>query len=85
MDRKIERFSSSARPEAGADLAGEVVGYALFRMTPAEVPSLRKRPGPIPEGMGFLALPPLLRHGDEQTIAGDSGLSRRCRSWFSNT
>jgi hypothetical protein len=73
MDRKIERFSSSARPEAGADLAGEVVGYALFRMTPAEVPSLRKRPGPIPEGWGRVP-PSLLRYADEQTIAGTAAV-----------
>jgi hypothetical protein len=42
-------------------------------MTAGEVPSLRKKPGPIPEG--WRRVPPsLLRYADEQTIAGTAAV-----------
>ena len=69
----MERISSSAGLEAGPDLAGEVMGYALFRMTPSDVPALRKKPGPIPTGWGRVP-PSLLRYADEQTIAGTAAV-----------
>ncbi len=72
-DRKIDRFSSSGGLEAGPNLAGEVMGYALFRMTPGDVPALRKKPGPIPTGWGRVP-PSLLRYADEQTIAGTAAV-----------
>jgi hypothetical protein len=42
-------------------------------MSPSEVPAVRKRPGPVPDGW---AAPPtsLLRHSDEQTIAGTAAV-----------
>jgi hypothetical protein len=46
-----------------------VMGSALFRMSPGDVPALRRKPGPIPEGWGRMP-PSLLRNSDEQTIAG---------------
>lgn len=72
-DRRMERFSSSTGLEAGTILAGEVVGYALFRMMPGDVPRLRKKPGPIPEG--WCRVPSsLLRYADEQTVAGTAAV-----------
>jgi hypothetical protein len=68
-DRKLERISSSAGLEAGPLLVGEVLGHALFRMTPSDLPALRKKPGPIPAGWSRVP-PSLLRYADEQTIAG---------------
>ena len=49
------------------------MGYGLFRMTPSDVPALRKKPGPIPEGWGRVP-PSLLRYADEQTIAGTAAV-----------
>jgi len=54
-------------------LGGEVMGHGLFRMSPGDVPALRRRPGPIPEGWGGVA-PSLLRYSDEQTIAGTAAV-----------
>src|SRR5271156_6564153 len=65
VDQRTERFSTSAEPI----LAGAVVGSALFRMSPRDVPALRRKPGPVPEGYGRVP-PSLLRNSDEQTIAG---------------
>ena len=69
----MERISSSAGLEAGPDLAGEVMGHALFRMAPRDVQALRKKPGPVPEGWGRVP-PSLLRYADEQTIAGTAAV-----------
>jgi len=54
-------------------LAGEIMGHGLFRMSPGDVPALRRRPGPIPDGWGGVA-PSLLRYSDEQTIAGTAAV-----------
>jgi hypothetical protein len=72
-DRKLERISPSAGLGPGPDLVGDVMGSALFRMPPSDVPALRKKPGPIPEG--WRRVPPsLLRYADEQTIAGTAAV-----------
>src|SRR5207244_5683040 len=57
----------------GRVLAGEVQGYGLFRMSPGEVPALRRKPGPIPEGWSRTP-PSLLRYSDEQTVAGTAAV-----------
>jgi hypothetical protein len=54
-------------------LAGEVMGSALFRVRPAEVPALRRRPGPVPEGWSRTP-PSLLRYSDEQTVVGTAAV-----------
>ncbi|MFI5453937.1 MAG: hypothetical protein ACHRXM_00640 [Isosphaerales bacterium] len=72
-DQTRERFSTSVGPEAGPIIAGEVLGHGLFRMSPGDVPALRRRPGPIPDGWGDVA-PSLLRYSDEQTIAGTAAV-----------
>jgi hypothetical protein len=69
MDHQTERATAAVALDAQRCLLGEVLGYGLFRMSPAEVPALRRRPGPVPEGWGPPA-PSLLRNSDEQTIAG---------------
>ena len=72
-DRKLEGFSPGIELTVGPVLAGEVMGHALFRMTPGDVPRLRKKPGPIPEG--WTRVPPsLFRQSDEQTIAGTAAV-----------
>jgi hypothetical protein len=65
----MERFATNQ----GAILAGEVMGSALFRMAPTDVPALRRKPGPVPEGWGRVP-PSLLRNSDEQTIAGTAAV-----------
>jgi len=72
-DRTMERFSTSVGPEAGPIVAGKVLGHGLFRMSPGDVPALRRRPGPIPYGWGDVP-PSLLRYSDEQTIAGTAAV-----------
>jgi hypothetical protein len=69
IDHQTERSSAKAGQEAERGLFGEVLGHGLFRISPAEVPALRRRPGPVPDGWGPPA-PSLLRNSDEQTIAG---------------
>jgi hypothetical protein len=69
----MERVSSGAGLADGPILAGEVMGYALFRMRQGDVPSLRKKPGPIPAGWARVP-PSLLRYADEQTIAGTAAV-----------
>jgi hypothetical protein len=72
-DRKLEGFSPCAELTAGPALAGDVIGHALFRMKPGDVPVLRKKPGPIP--VGWTRVPPsLFRQSDEQTIAGTAAV-----------
>jgi hypothetical protein len=68
-----ERSPSSVGLVRGPELAGDVVGHGLFRMAPREVPALRRRPGPVPEGWGRIP-PSLLRYADEQTIAGTAAV-----------
>jgi hypothetical protein len=68
-DQRVERLSTSAGPI----LAGAVMGSALFRLSPREVPALRRKPGPVPEGWGRVP-PSLLRNSDEQTIAGTAAV-----------
>jgi hypothetical protein len=65
----MERFSAGAEPI----LAGAVMGSALFRMSPSDVPALRRKPGPVPEGWGRVP-PSLLRNSDEQSIAGTAAV-----------
>jgi hypothetical protein len=54
-------------------LAGEVMGSALFRVRPADLPALRRRPGPVPEGWSRTP-PSLLRYSDAQTVAGTAAV-----------
>jgi hypothetical protein len=42
-------------------------------MRPGDVPALRRRPGPVPEGWPR-TLPSLLRYSDEQTVAGTAAV-----------
>ena len=54
-------------------LAGAVAGATLFRARPADMSTLRRRPGPVPEG--WQRTPPsLLRYADEQTVAGTAAV-----------
>jgi hypothetical protein len=69
MDHQTERSAAQAGQEAERCLLGEVLGHGLFRLSPAEVPALRRRPSPVALGWGPPA-PSLLRNSDEQTIAG---------------
>jgi hypothetical protein len=54
-------------------LAAELVGSGLFRMAPGDVPALRRKPGPVPEGWSRTP-PSLLRYSDEQTVAGTAAV-----------
>ena len=69
MDQTTERVSPGVGLGPGPALTGEVMGHGLFRMPTEDVASLRRSPGPIPEEWGPVH-PSLLRHSDEQTIAG---------------
>ncbi len=68
-----DRFGSSERPAAGPMLAAEMIGSGLFRMAPGDVPALRRKPGPVPEGWSRTP-PSLLRYSDEQTVAGTAAV-----------
>ena len=70
----MERFSSSAELAAvGPVLAGEVMGHALFRMRPGDVPGFARSQGRF--RTGWTRVPPsLLRYADEQTIAGTAAV-----------
>jgi hypothetical protein len=72
-DHTTERVSSRAGPGVGPSLFGEVTGHGLFRMSPKDVPALRRRPGPIPNGWRSVPLS-LLRYSDEQSIAGTAAV-----------
>ncbi len=72
-DRTTERVTARAGLSAGPSLVGELRGHGLFRMSPQDVPALRRRPGPIPVGWGNVP-PSLLRYSDEQTIAGTAAV-----------
>ncbi|MHB1558911.1 MAG: hypothetical protein ACYC61_15775 [Isosphaeraceae bacterium] len=54
-------------------LVGVVAGMALYRARPAEIPALRRRPGPVPEGWSRTPVS-LLRYADEQTVAGTAAV-----------
>jgi hypothetical protein len=69
----MERFSTSAETKAEPALAADVIGYSLFRVAPADVPALRRKPGPMPDGWSRVP-PSLLRNSDEQTIAGTAAV-----------
>jgi hypothetical protein len=71
MDRSEQRFAAGAG--SGPILAGEVMGAALFRARPPDLPALRRRPGPVPEGWSRTP-PSLLRYADEQTVAGTAAI-----------
>jgi hypothetical protein len=68
-DHQADGPQTAVGLEAGLGLAGDVLGHGLFRMSPAEVSALRRKPGPVPDGWAAPA-PSLLRNSDEQTIAG---------------
>jgi hypothetical protein len=69
----MERISASAGPDAGSRLAGAVVGHGFVNIRPDDVPGLRRKPGPIPDGWNPVP-PSLLRYSDEQTIAGTAAV-----------
>jgi 3-oxoacyl-(acyl-carrier-protein) synthase len=73
MDLTTERPRARASAETPRELAGEVVGSALYRLTAADVPNIRKQPGPVPAG-STRAAATLLRHSDHQTIAATAAL-----------
>jgi hypothetical protein len=54
-------------------LAGEIVGYGLYRTSPQDFPALRRRPGPVPEGWPRAPLP-FLRYSDEQTVTATAAV-----------
>jgi hypothetical protein len=64
-----ERFGSNE----GSAIAAEVMGVGLFRMSPSDVPAIRRKPGPVPEGWSRTP-PSLLRYSDEQTVAGTAAV-----------
>ncbi len=67
-DQSTERLSAAARPENGSTLAASVIGHALYRLSPHDVPAVRRQPGPVHEGAR--PSPSVLRYSDEQTVAG---------------
>lgn len=69
MEYQTDRPGPAADRQVEPCLVAEVHGFGLFRMAPAQVAALRRKPAPIPEGWGPPA-PSLLRNSDEQTIAG---------------
>ncbi len=64
-----ERAFSSVGVDSGPALYGKLFGHGIFRMLPGDVAGLRRKPEPIPEGWAPVPSS-LLRHSDEQTIAG---------------
>lgn len=75
MVRRSERIASDDAAGVGGSpvLVGGVSGMALYRARPAEIPALRKRPGPVPEGWSRTPVS-LLRYADEQTVAGTAAV-----------
>ena len=65
----MDRLPAGAALVIEPILAGNVVGHGLFRLKPCEIQTMRRRPGPIPEGWDRVP-PTLLRYSDEQTVAG---------------
>ncbi len=68
-----DRFGSNEGSATGLMLAAEVAGSGLFRMSPCDVPALRRKPGPVPEGWARTP-PSVLRYSDEQTVAGTAAV-----------
>ncbi len=58
---------------SGQTLIGELMGTALLRARPSEVPALRRRPGPVPEGWTRTPAS-LLRYSDEQTVVATASV-----------
>ncbi len=54
-------------------LNGSVTGSGLVQVRPRDVPGLRRKPGPVPEGWRR-TMPSLLRYSDEQTVAGTAAV-----------
>lgn len=73
MDHMRERLSPRVWSEGGRILAGNVQGSGLVRVSASEVPALRRKPGPIPEGWTRTPAS-LLRYSDEQTVAGTAAV-----------
>jgi hypothetical protein len=69
QDESRERLPDGDETGTRLSLAGGLAGYALFRLAPQDLPVVRKRPGPVPDGWGRVP-PSLLRYSDEQTVAG---------------
>jgi hypothetical protein len=65
----IAPSAAGADPPLGFALGGVVTGFGLCRASAEELPGLRRRPGPVPEGWDRVP-PSLLRYSDEQTIVG---------------
>ena len=73
MEQTTERPATKSERNADADLAGDVMGFGLFRMSAGDVAALRKRPGPVPQD--WTRVPPsLLRYSDEQSIASTAAV-----------
>ena len=68
-----ELGGSGVGADSGRSLTGAVMGSGLLRMTPRDVPALRRKPGPVPEGWSRTP-PSLLRYSDEQTVAGTAAV-----------
>jgi hypothetical protein len=73
IDSMTERFGSNEGSAAGPMLAAEFAGSGLFRMSPCDVPAVRRKPGPVPEGWARTP-PSVLRYSDEQTVAGTAAV-----------
>lgn len=75
MSRSRERSAVSvgSASDRGGSLAGEVAGWALHRARASELPALRKRPGPVPEGWSRTPTS-LLRYADEQTVVATASV-----------
>jgi hypothetical protein len=71
MDRSMERLPVIER--AGQMLIAELMGTALVRARPSEMPALRRRPGPVPEGWTRTPAS-LLRYSDEQTVVATASV-----------
>ncbi len=69
MDQQTDRLGAAVGSKVARTLLGEVKGHGYFSVRLAEVPALRRRAGPIPDGWAAPAAS-LLRNSDEQTIAG---------------
>jgi hypothetical protein len=68
-----ERRASGVGAPTRRFLTGAVMGSGLLQMSPRDVPALRRKPGPVPEG--WRRTPPsLLRYSDEQTVAGTAAV-----------
>lgn len=71
-------ISTTSPTRRALALGGDVVAQAVVRATAAEIPALRKSPG-APGGPAVA--PSVLRHVDEQTVAGASAVLRAVHEW----